>query len=89
MKTTLNIQNLKCGGCANTIITRLEDLKHINNVIVDNDNHSVSFSYETENDYDEAKALLSKLGYPAEGELNPITKKAKSFVSCAVGRINS
>ena len=42
-----------------------------------------------DNDLQEATTLLSKLGYPIVGENNPLTKKAKSFVSCAVGRMNS
>ncbi len=89
MKATLEIQNLKCGGCANTIMTRLSALNDIDNVVVNNDNDSVSFIYKEDNDLIEAKNLLSKLGYPIIGENNPLTKKAKSFVSCAVGRMNN
>ena len=89
MKTALNIQNLKCGGCANTIITRLEALDKVNNVTVNNETNLVSFEYEDQSALDATKTLLSKLGYPVEGEANPISKKAKSFVSCAVGRMNS
>lgn len=89
MKTTLEIQNLKCGGCANTITTRLSALENIDNVIVDNENDSVSFEHKDELSLKEATNLLSKLGYPVVGENNPLTKKAKSFVSCAVGRMNN
>ena len=89
MEHTFQIQNLKCGGCAHTIITRLAELEGISNVTVDNDNHSVRFSYTETNELESVKTLLSQLGYPAEGELNPLTKKAKSFVSCAIGRLNS
>ncbi len=88
MQKTLQIQNLKCGGCANTIITRLNELEDVNDITVDNDNHSVSFTYTAENTISTASELLSKLGYPIEGDANPLTKKAKSFVSCAVGRMN-
>lgn len=89
MNTTLEIQNLKCGGCANTIITRLSALNNITDVTVNNENDTVSFTYEAESNLQEATALLSKLGYPVAGESNPLTKKAKSFVSCAVGRMNN
>lgn len=88
METSLNIQNLKCGGCANTIITRLSQLEGIDTVTVDHENHSVSFSYTSENNIETVSNLLSKLGYPVEGDTNTLGKKAKSFVSCAVGRIN-
>jgi copper chaperone CopZ len=89
MKTTLEIQNLKCGGCANTIITRLSALENIENVLVNNDNDTVTFNYKKDDNLSEAINLLSKLGYPIVGENNPLTKKAKSFVSCAVGRMNN
>ena len=89
MKTTLEIQNLKCGGCANTITTRLSVLDNIDHVIVNNDNGTVTFNYKESTNLTEATDLLSKLGYPIIGENNPLTKKAKSFVSCAVGRMNN
>lgn len=88
MNTTLAIQNLKCGGCANTIITRLNSIDGINNVVVNNDANTVSFNYTDESILNNAMELLSKLGYPVEGEQNPLIKKAKSYVSCAVGRMN-
>ncbi|MCD2260386.1 heavy-metal-associated domain-containing protein [Psychroserpens luteolus] len=88
METILHIQNLKCGGCAHTIITRLESLEGINNVTVNNESHAVHFNYSSDKQLETATSLLSTLGYPVEGEANPLTKKAKSFVSCAVGRIN-
>ena len=87
MKTTLEIQNLKCGGCANTIITRLSALKNVSDVSVNNENDTVTFTHKDDATLLEGIRLLSKLGYPIVGENNPLTKKAKSFVSCAVGRM--
>jgi len=88
MTTTLNIQNLKCHGCANTITKRLSELDDVTNVIVNNDNDSVAFDHNDPTSVQAATELLSKLGYPVEGENNPLTKKAKSFVSCAIGRMD-
>jgi len=87
MKTTLQIQNLKCGGCAHTVTTKLAAIEHIENVLVDVDTDTVSFEYTNEADLEAVKSKLLSLGYPAFGEANPLTAKAKSFVSCAVGRI--
>ena len=89
MKTTLAIQNLKCGGCANTIVKRLSELASISNVAVDNENDTVAFEHENEDHVNAVSQLLSKLGYPVIGEANSLGKKAKSFVSCAVGRMSS
>lgn len=88
MTTTLNIQNLKCHGCANTITKRLSELEDITNVIVNNEDNSVTFDYTEDTSLNTTTELLSKLGYPIEGENNPLTKKAKSFVSCAIGRMD-
>lgn len=86
---SLNIQNLKCHGCANTITTQLSKLDGITEVIVSNETDSVKFSYTDDLHLEAAIKKLSSLGYPVEGESNAFHQKAKSFVSCAVGRINS
>ncbi|WP_178983697.1 heavy-metal-associated domain-containing protein [Winogradskyella helgolandensis] len=87
MENTLKIQNLKCGGCANTIITQLSKLDGISEVQVNNDTDEVSFIASSENDLETVKNKLSQLGYPIDGDANSLPKKAKSFVSCAVGRM--
>jgi len=89
MKTTIEIQNLKCGGCANTITKKLSEINDLSELTVNNDNHTVSFNYENENTLIKAKELLNNIGYPVVGDKNALTTKAKSFVSCAVGRINN
>ncbi|NMH86582.1 heavy-metal-associated domain-containing protein [Flavivirga algicola] len=89
MEINLEIQNLKCGGCAHTIIDKLSNIENIRNVTINNKTHTVSFSYENDKALLEAKQLLHKIGYPTVGEKNALTTKAKSFVSCAIGRMNS
>lgn len=88
MKTTLEIQNLKCGGCASTILNRLSELENVADVHVDNTTNSVSFTHDTQEHLEAVITLLAKLGYPVAGEKNALTTKAKSFVSCAVGKMN-
>lgn len=89
MHTTFEIQNLKCHGCSNTITTKLLALKGIKDVVVNNDAQTVSFNFETENELMAAKDLLKNIGYPEVGDKNALTTKAKSFVSCAIGRMNN
>jgi copper chaperone CopZ len=89
MKTSLvKIQNLKCGGCANTILTQLSKIEGITEVIVNNETDQVSFNAISETEVELAKKKLSSLGYPIVGAANSLPKKAKSFVSCAVGRMS-
>lgn len=60
----------------------------VDTVTVSNDTNSVSFNYSDENSLNTSIELLSKLGYPVEGEQNSLSKKAKSYMSCAVGRMS-
>lgn len=89
MKTELVIQNLKCGGCANTITTKLSELKEISMVHVDVESSKVTFEHESEETIHSAVEKLAVLGYPVEGDKNTVISKAKSFVSCAVGRMSN
>jgi len=88
MKITVEIQNLKCSGCEATIINKLSRLNNIKEVLVDHEYGSVTFNLNTPEDLEVVKKTLSKLGYPLVGEHNKFPTKAKSYVSCAIGRIN-
>ncbi len=87
MKTTVAIQNLKCHGCESTIAKKLHTLAGIKDIRVNTDNCTVSFSYETNDGLDTVQKELTKLGYPVEGDRNNLNTKAKSYVSCAIGRL--
>jgi len=88
MKVTRNIQNLKCGGCANTVRKGLEGIPGISEVMVDNEESSVTFNYKSLEDFGKAHKKLISLGYPFDDDDNTMVTKAKSYVSCAIGRMN-
>lgn len=87
METTIYVQNLKCGGCANTITKNISQIEGVEKVDVMVDESSVSFIYSNEEVLIMVKNTLSKLGYPEDGEANSLGAKAKSYVSCAVGKM--
>jgi len=87
--TTLEILNLKCGGCANTIRKGILTIEGIDEVTIDIENSKVSFNAISESITILVKEKLSKMGYPEVGDDNTIAHKAKSFVSCATGRMTS
>ena len=89
MKSKLTIQNLKCGGCANTIIHKISAIDNISKVEVDVETSEVTFEHLSENDLEKITQKLAYLGYPIEGDKNSVVSKAKSFVSCASGRISN
>jgi copper chaperone CopZ len=89
MKTTLEILNLKCGGCASSIKKGLLTIKGTSEVSVDLENAIVSIDVAEATTLNLVKEKLSGMGYPEAGDANTLLHKAKSFVSCASGRMTS
>lgn len=87
MKRTLFLDNIKCGGCANSIATKLKS-KGVEEVEVNIDEGSVSFTDVNEEHVDEVKKWLKAMGYPERDQSN-FGDAAKSYVSCMIGRIKS
>ncbi len=88
METTLYVQNLKCGGCAKTITSKLNELENISVQTIEVAESAVTVSYQTEDDLITVKNTLKNNGYPEMGDENSLGTKAKSFVSCAVGKLS-
>jgi len=91
MSYTIEVENIKCGGCANTIKTKLEALDAVNLANVDIENGRVTID-GNESQRNIIVEKLLKLGYPENGTAEGISAakaKAKSFVSCAVGRMSN
>jgi copper chaperone len=89
MKATLKIQNLKCGGCVATITSKLNSLEGILDTKVIVEENLIHFDYTNESTLQNAKEALKSIGYPEEGKENSLGTKAKSYVSCAVGKMKS
>ena len=88
MKTSISVQNLKCGGCAHTITSKISAIENISNLEVDVEENRVSFNYLMDADVLAVKNKLKNLGYPSIEDDNSLVSKAKSFVSCATGKIS-
>jgi copper chaperone len=85
--TKISIENLKCHGCAATIKKGIHKFPQVKQVEVDVENSLVSIDYDGEEILvGDFKQKLAQLGYPETGH-NSGLKVAKSFVSCAVGRL--
>ena len=88
MKTSILVQNLKCGGCAKTITSKLSGFENISEVTVDVETGNVSFAHDDVNLALEVKNRLKALGYPSIDNKNSVAIKAMSFVSCATGKMS-
>lgn len=88
MEHSIEIQNLKCGGCANTITQKLSELEGVSQVHVNEENSIVSIDVVSQDLLVAIQDKLINLGYPPVGQENSIGNKAKSYVSCAIGRFS-
>jgi len=86
---TFEIVNLKCGGCVSTVKKGLLSIGGVYNVEVDLEASKVTVFSDNEEVIPKAKAKLSKMGYPEIGDANTLMHKAKSFVSCASGKMSA
>ena len=91
MSLSIQVENIKCGGCANSIKKGLMDEAGVSTVEIDIENGMVSIDGENL-DRDAIAEHLLKMGYPESGSVEGMkaaTAKAKSFVSCAIGKVSS
>lgn len=91
MSYELSVENIKCGGCANTITTKLNSMDKVNSSEVDVENGTITVNAD-ESTKEQVTQLLLKIGYPESGTaagLKAVKAKAKSFVSCAIGKMSS
>ncbi len=91
MKQTFEVYNVKCAGCANTLITSLKE--EFGEVTVDLNINPRKITLNIEDDkLENLKLKLRALGYPLTTDelsgFNKAAATAKSFVSCAVGKFN-
>ncbi len=89
MLKTIQVQNVKCGGCANTLTTKLKEDFGAIEVNLDVMPREISLEIADEK-MPELEKALKNLGYPVAsakfGFIEDTSMKAKSFVSCAVGK---
>lgn len=91
MKFDLQVENIKCGGCAGTIKKKLLGDSRVSSVEVDIEQGRVSIAAKEGAESDFSAALL-KMGYPQSGTAEGLVAakaRAKSFVSCAMGKVDN
>jgi len=94
MTVSIAVENIKCGGCANGIKQKLVSLDSVKNVAVDIEAGLVTCELNEQVNSDEiltlVKTKLASMGYPEVGSVEGLKAagaKAKSYVSCAVGKM--
>ena len=88
MEHVIEVENIRCGGCANTITHSLQKLDGISSVSVDIEIGRVCVTAAAD-DRERLVSTLLQHGYPEKGSIEGLQAakaKAKSFVSCAIGK---
>jgi copper chaperone CopZ len=85
MTHIIEVENIKCGGCVNSISKALMSLAGVSDASVTKETETITVQGVASRETITAK--LTELGYPEKGR-NSFLHQAKSFVSCAVGKVS-
>ena len=80
------VENIKCGGCLATIKASMMGLSGVKSVDIDLETEHITLTGSHIN-REEVIQKLNFLGYPEKGK-NSLLSQAKSYVSCAVGKMS-
>lgn len=86
-KLELVVENIKCGGCMTSIKKGILELAGVTQVDIALEEEKITIEG---NDLDRAaiSKKLDQMGYPEKGN-NTLFKEAKSYVSCAIGKVSA
>jgi copper chaperone CopZ len=84
MEQQFEVENIKCGGCMNSIKNALLNLEGVTGVEINKEIDTVLVNGNFNREAIVEK--LNDLGYPEKGN-NTLIRKAKSYVNCAIGRM--
>ena len=91
MEQKIEVENIKCGGCANTIKKKLTEAFSPDAIDVDVEQGEICLTANAL-DMEAVEEMLRSIGYPRRGTaegLDNVKAKAVSFVSCAIGRMDN
>jgi len=92
MIQTFKVINVKCAGCASTLKEKLYEKFGEVEVDLEKEPREITLNIDDEQ-IQELGMALKKLGYPflteEMGFVDGSSAKVKSFVSCAIGKMNN
>lgn len=81
----IKVENIKCAGCVKGITSALMKIDGVESVAIELESETITIS----GIYDRNALIeqLEHMGYPEKGH-NTLFKQAKSYVSCAIGKMS-
>ncbi len=86
----ITVENIKCSGCAGSITKKLSATFNTEDINVNIEKGVITIDLDNSRREELAKVLLD-IGYPEIDSVHGFDSakaKAKSFVSCAIGKMN-
>lgn len=86
----VHVENIKCGGCEKSIIKGLSSIEGLSHIEIDREQQIISVTADPSL-RETLVAKLKSMGYPEQGSVSGLEAgitNAKSFVSCAIGRVS-
>lgn len=86
----ITVENIKCSGCAGSITKKLSSTFNTENINVNIEKGVITIDLDNSRREELAKVLLD-IGYPEIDSVHGFDSakaKAKSFVSCAIGKMD-
>jgi copper chaperone len=86
----IQVENIKCGGCEKSIVKGLSEISGVDQLQVNRETQTISYVGEPAT-REAVVAKLLAMGYPEQGSVSGLSAglaNAKSFVSCAIGRMS-
>lgn len=87
MEYQIQVENIKCGGCARSVRKNVLKNEGVSDVQVDPTEGIITITGSESIDMEALKSGLASIGYPETGKGNKL-QKARSYVSCMIGRMD-
>lgn len=88
---TFDVENIKCGGCENSIRKGISSIAGVSEVLIDREQQRITLQADEGRRSAIAEKLRS-MGYPEQGSVAGFQSglaQAKSMVSCAIGKVSA
>jgi copper chaperone CopZ len=72
-----------------TITKNIGAIEGVSDVHIELEDAAISYEYTSEDTLLIVQKKLAQLGYPVDGDKNTLGSKAKSYVSCAIGKMST
>jgi copper chaperone len=64
---TFKVPNISCGHCVHTVQSEIGELEGVKRVVADENSKLVTVEWEAPQTWENIKATLEEINYPAEG----------------------